>query len=90
LVFFERFFSQGANIISKDRNKLNKINFEKILYFRSWGLLKKIRKKEIIIISRKFLLILLLLMNNPGFVTALPKGDLEDHLENLYYTKRLN
>jgi hypothetical protein len=23
-------------------------------------------------------------------VTALPKGDLEDHLENLYYTKKLN
>jgi hypothetical protein len=38
LVSFERFFSQGANIISKNRNK---VNFEKILYLRSWGFIKK-------------------------------------------------
>ena len=33
----ERFFSQGALIISKIRNRLNKDTFEKIICLKSWG-----------------------------------------------------
>ena len=37
----ERFFSQGALIISKTRNRLNKETFEKILCLKSWGIIDK-------------------------------------------------
>ena len=40
----ERFFSQGALIISKIRNRLNKDTFEKIICLKSWGVFKD--KKE--------------------------------------------
>ena len=36
----ERFFSQGALIISKIRNRLNKDTFEKIIFLKSWGVFK--------------------------------------------------
>jgi len=36
----ERFFSQGALIISKIRNRLNKDTFEKIICLKSWGVFK--------------------------------------------------
>jgi hypothetical protein len=42
----ERFFSQGTNIISRNRNKLTKINSEKILCLRNWGIKEKKRRKE--------------------------------------------
>ena len=35
----ERFFSQGALIINKTRNRLSKTVFEKILYLKSWGVI---------------------------------------------------
>ena len=37
----ERFFSQGARIINKDRNRLNKDTFEYIISLKSWGLFKE-------------------------------------------------
>jgi hypothetical protein len=37
----ERFFSQGALIISKQRNRLNKDTFEKIICPKSWGVIKE-------------------------------------------------
>jgi hypothetical protein len=36
----ERFFSQGALIITKLYNRLNKITFEMISCLKSWGLFK--------------------------------------------------
>jgi hypothetical protein len=42
----ERFFSKGANIVSKNRNRLSKSNFEKILCLKSWGLEEKIGNKR--------------------------------------------
>ena len=42
----ERFFSQGALIISKLRNRLNKSTFEKIICLESWVVFKD--KEEII------------------------------------------
>jgi hypothetical protein len=36
----ERFFSQGALIMSKLRNRLNKSTFELIPCLKSWGLFK--------------------------------------------------
>ena len=45
----ERFFSQGALIISKLRNRLNKSTFEMIACLKSWGIFKdeiKEAKKE--------------------------------------------
>ena len=36
----ERFFSQGALIITKLRNRLNKSTFEKISCLKSWGVFK--------------------------------------------------
>jgi hypothetical protein len=36
----ERFFSQGALIIPKLRNRLNKSTFEKIACLKSWGVFK--------------------------------------------------
>jgi hypothetical protein len=43
----ERYFSQGARIINKDRNKLNKDTFEYIICLKSWGLFLEEDKKEI-------------------------------------------
>jgi hypothetical protein len=47
----ERFFSQGALIMSKLRNRLNKSTFELISYLKSWGLFKdeleEIKKEEL-------------------------------------------
>ena len=37
----ERFFSQGALIITKLRNRLNKSTFEKISCLKSWGVFKE-------------------------------------------------
>ena len=46
----KRFFSQGALIISKLRNRLNKSTFEIISCLKSWGLFKdeleEIKKEE--------------------------------------------
>jgi hypothetical protein len=46
----KRFFSQGALIISKLRNRLNKGTFELISCLKSWGLFKdkleEIKKEE--------------------------------------------
>jgi hypothetical protein len=36
----KRFFSQGALIITKLRNRLNKSTFEKISCLKSWGVFK--------------------------------------------------
>jgi hypothetical protein len=51
---FECFFSQGARIISKDKNRLFKETFEYIIALKSWGLFKE--EEEIIsnIISEDF------------------------------------
>jgi hypothetical protein len=50
LAFSERFFSQGALIISKLRNRLNKSTFEKISCLKSWGVFKEeleeVKKEE--------------------------------------------
>ena len=47
----ERFFSQGALIMSKLRNRLNKSTFEMIAYLKSWGIfkdeIKEAKKEEI-------------------------------------------
>ena len=47
----ERFFSQGAFIMSKLRNRLNKSTFELISCLKSWGLFKdeleEIKKEEL-------------------------------------------
>jgi len=37
----ERFFLQGALIINKQRNRLNKETFESIILLKSWGILKE-------------------------------------------------
>ena len=52
---FKCFFSQGARIISKDRNRLSKETFEYIIALKSWGLFKE-EEEEIIsnIISEDF------------------------------------
>jgi hypothetical protein len=42
----ERFFSQGARIINKDRNKLNKDTFEYIIALKSWGIYIEANKAE--------------------------------------------
>ena len=42
----ERFFSQGALIISKLRNRLNKDTFEKIISLKSWGVFKDEEEEE--------------------------------------------
>jgi len=46
----ERFFSQGALINTKLRNRLNKSTFEKIICLKSWGVFineeELIKKKE--------------------------------------------
>ena len=46
----ERFFSQGALIMSKLRNRLNKSTFEKISCLKSWGIFKdeleEVKKEE--------------------------------------------
>ena len=42
----ERFFSQGALIISKLRNRLNKNTFEKIISLKSWGVFKDEEEEE--------------------------------------------
>ena len=42
----ERFFSQGALIISKLRNRLNKDTFEKIICLKSWGVFKDEEEEE--------------------------------------------
>ena len=45
----ERFFSQGALIITKLRNRLNKSTFEKISYLKSQGVFKdelEVKKEE--------------------------------------------
>jgi hypothetical protein len=36
----ERFFSHGALIINKLRNRLNKDSFEKIICLKNWGIIK--------------------------------------------------
>jgi hypothetical protein len=38
--------SYGANIISKNINRLTKINFEKILYLRNWEIIEDENKKK--------------------------------------------
>ena len=43
----ERFFSQGARIINKDRNRLNKDTFKYIICLKSWGLFRE-DKEEIV------------------------------------------
>ena len=53
----ERFFSQGALVITKLRNRFNKSTFEKISCLKNWGLFKdeleevkkedKLSKKEV-------------------------------------------
>jgi hypothetical protein len=42
----ERFFSNGALIINKLRNRLNKDTFEKSICLKNWGVIKK-KKVEI-------------------------------------------
>jgi hypothetical protein len=42
----ERFFSEGALIISKLRNRLNKDTFEKIISLKSWGVFKDKEEEE--------------------------------------------
>ena len=42
----ERFFSQGALIISKLRNRLNKNTFEKIICLKSQGVFKDEKEEE--------------------------------------------
>ena len=42
----ERFFSQGALIINKIRNKLSKETFEQIICLKSWGVFKELNKEE--------------------------------------------
>jgi hAT family C-terminal dimerisation region len=42
----KRFFSQGALIISKLRNRLNKDTFEKIISLKSWGVFKDKEEEE--------------------------------------------
>ena len=43
----ERFFSQGALIISKQRNRLSKETFEAIISLKSWGFfIEKEREEE--------------------------------------------
>ena len=42
----ERFFSQGALIISKLRNRLNKDTFKKIISLKSWGVFKDKEEEE--------------------------------------------
>ena len=46
----ERFFSQGALINTKLRNRLNKSTFEKIICLKSWGVFineeEEIKKEE--------------------------------------------
>jgi hypothetical protein len=46
----ERFFSQGALIITKLRNRLNKSTFKKISCLKSWGVFKdkleEVKKEE--------------------------------------------
>lgn len=46
LASFERFFSQEALIISKQRNRLNKDTFEKIICLKSWGVIKEEIKED--------------------------------------------
>jgi hypothetical protein len=45
----ERFFSNGALIINKLRNRLNKDTFEKIICLKNWGIIKseEDEKKEV-------------------------------------------
>ena len=42
----ERFFSQGALIIIKTCNRLNKSTFNKISYLKSWGLFKEEEEED--------------------------------------------
>ena len=54
----ERFFSQGAKIINKDRNRLNKDTFEYIIALKSWGLFNKkeddLENKEVELEDNRF------------------------------------
>jgi hypothetical protein len=43
----ERFFSQGALVINKTRNRLNKETFEKIISLKSWGVIKEEKDKNL-------------------------------------------
>jgi hypothetical protein len=59
----ERFFSQGALIISKIRNRLTKDTFEKIICLKSWGVFKdeeenseEIKKKDISLEDNLFII----------------------------------
>jgi len=59
----ERFFSQGALIISKIRNRHNKDNFKKIISLKSWGIFKdekenneKLEKKDISLEDNPFVI----------------------------------
>ena len=59
----ERFFSQGALIISKIRNRLTKDTFEKIICLKSWGVFKdeeenseEIEKKNISLEDNLFII----------------------------------
>ena len=42
----KRFFSQGALIINKTRNKLSKETFKQIIYLKSWGVFKELNKEK--------------------------------------------
>jgi hypothetical protein len=37
----ERFFSQSSLIINKQRNRLNKETFEKIILLKNWGIINE-------------------------------------------------
>jgi len=53
LAISKRFFSQGALINTKLRNRLNKNTFEKIICLKSWGVFKneeeEVKKEEKVI-----------------------------------------
>jgi hypothetical protein len=42
----ERFLSQGAEVITKKRNRLSKTNFKKILCLKSWGVAEREEEKK--------------------------------------------
>jgi hAT family C-terminal dimerisation region len=47
----ERYFSQGALIINKLRNRINKYTFLYIIALKSWGLYREENKEERIIVQ---------------------------------------
>ena len=61
--YSKRFFSQGALIISKTRNRLTKDTFEKIICLKSWGVFKdeeenkeELEKKDISLKNNLFII----------------------------------